>query len=99
MYLGQMLLQKTSDPGKRSRGSRSNRNRIDATFHLFKNFTGGSLVMEVRIGRVFKLSGHESGGIASRQIFGTLDCTLHALGLRSPDHFGAEASHDDYFFF
>ena len=56
------------------------------------------LVVIVGIGKVLELSGHKRGGIAGHQFLRPADGSLHALGVGSADHLGAQGPHDDHFF-
>src|SRR5437879_10878401 len=55
--------------------------------------------MKFGIRGIFELTGHERVGIARDELVGPLNGSLHALGVGSSRHLGAEGSHDHDFFF
>src|SRR2546425_5034919 len=55
--------------------------------------------MKFGIRGIFELTGHERVGSARDELVGPLNGSLHALGVGSARHLGAEGSHDHDFFF
>ena len=97
-HMRQLLFHKTCDSGESSRGARAEDDRINAAFHLFKDFFGGGFVVILRISGIIKLPGHESTGSFCSQRFGLANRARHSFFVRSASDFGAKRAHDRHLF-
>src|SRR3984885_15861617 len=92
-----LLLEKASDTRKSAAGSDTGDKGVDAPFHLLPQFVGGGGMVVVGIRAILELQCSK----AARSFFShgaaTANSPCHGLFLRSADHGGAKAPHEDAF--
>ena len=92
------LLEEAGDAGEGAAGADAADEGVDAAVELLPDFGGGGVVVELRVGLVGELAGHEAVGNGGGGLVGAADGSGHAFGFGCAGDLGAEAAHENAFF-